>query len=281
MEMLQLRYFYESAVNESFSKTAQSHMVPITSVSASIKRLEKELGCDLFVRSSNRVRLSPEGKRFYESVRETLAGLNKAVEDLKPQREEEPIRVLMLAIMERVTDWVIHYRKLYPTATFRLDMSRTNMESEPFDILVDEDSDKYPDYEKFPLMEFKLKFCCSKENPLCGRKVRLAELADQEFVALKAGGRTHKHLIKACESAGFQPKIVAMCNDVRCYRRLISAGVGMALMLEDGRIPAEDAQYLDVVDYDCTYRVMAYLRSGCKNEKACAFYEFLKNKAQV
>ena len=37
----------------------------------------------------------------------------------------------------------------------------------------------------------------------------------------------------------------------------------------------------DVVDYDCTYRVMAYLRSGCKNEKARAFYEFLKNKAQV
>lgn len=281
MELLQLRYFYESAVNESFSKTAQSHMVPITSVSASIKRLEKELGCELFVRSSNRVRLSREGKQFYESVRETLAGLDKAVEDLKPRKEEAPIRVLMLAIMERVTDWVIHYRKLYPTATFRLDMSRMNLELEKFDVLVDEDSDKYPGFEKFPLMEFKLKFCCAKDNPLCGRKVRLADLADQDFVAIKEGGRTHRHLIKACESAGFQPKIVAMCNDVRCYRRLISAGVGMALMLEDGRSPAQDAQYLDVVDYDCTYRVMAYFRSNCKNEKARAFFEFLKKNANV
>ena len=281
MELLQLRYFYESAVNESFSKTAQSHMVPITSVSASIKRLEKELGCELFVRSSNRVRLSQEGKRFYESVRETLAGLDRAVEGLKPQQEGEPIRVLMLAIMERVTDWVIHYRKLYPSATFRLDMSRKDGEMDKFDIIVDEDSDKYPDFEKFPLMEFKLKFCCSKQNPLCGRKVRLAELADQDFVAIKEGGRTHKHLIKACESAGFQPKIVAMFIDVRCYRRLISAGVGVALMLEDGRSPAQDALYLDVVDYDCTYRVMAYLRSNCKNEKARAFYEFLKKNAEV
>jgi len=282
MELLQLRYFYESAVNESFSKTAQSYMVPITSVSASIKRLEKELGCELFVRSSNRVRLSQEGKRFYESVRETLAGLDRAVEELKPQQKaEEPVRVLMLAIMERVTDWVIHYRKLYPTVTFRLDMSRRDQEMDKFDVLVDEDSDKYPDFEKILLMEFKLRFCCAKQNPLCGRKVRLADLADQDFVAIKEGGRTHRHLIKACESAGFQPKIVAMCNDVRCYRRLISAGVGVALMLEDGRVPAQDAQYLDVVDYDCSYRVMAYLRSNCKNEKARAFFEYLKNHAKV
>jgi len=160
-------------------------------------------------------------------------------------------------------------------------MSRKDAELDRFDILVDEDSDKYSDFEKTPLMEFKLKFCCSKQNPLCGRKVRLAELADQDFVAIKEGGRTHKHLIKACESAGFQPKIVAMCNDVRCYRRLISAGVGVALMLEDGRSPAQDARYLDVVDYDCTYRVMAYLRNNCKNEKARVFYEFLKKNAGV
>lgn len=281
MELLQLRYFYESAINESFSKTAKAHMVPSTSVSASIKRLEQELGCELFVRSSNRVRLSEEGTRFYESVRETLAGLDRAIENLKPRQEGEPVRVLMLAIMERVTDWVIHYRKLYPTTTFRVDMSRMNMELDKFDVIVDEDSDRYPGFEKVRLMEFKLKFCCARQNPLCGRRVRLAELADQDFVALKEGGRTHKHLMKACESVGFQPKIVAMCNDVRCYRRLISAGVGIALMVEDGSNPAEDSQYMDVVDYDCTYRVMAYLRSDCKNEKARAFYEFLKKHAEV
>ena len=51
MEMLQLRYFYESAMAESISKTAQKFMVPASSVSASIKRLEKELGVELFVRT--------------------------------------------------------------------------------------------------------------------------------------------------------------------------------------------------------------------------------------
>ena len=45
MELLQLRYFYESAKNENFAKTAEKYMVPASSISASVKRLEEELGC--------------------------------------------------------------------------------------------------------------------------------------------------------------------------------------------------------------------------------------------
>ena len=64
MEFLQLKYFYESAKNQSFAKTAEKHMVPTTSVSASVKRLEKELGCPLFDRYANKIKLNREGERF-------------------------------------------------------------------------------------------------------------------------------------------------------------------------------------------------------------------------
>ena len=57
MELLQLRYFFDSSKNESFAKTAQKYMVPPSSVSASVKRLESELGCRLFDRQSNRIKL--------------------------------------------------------------------------------------------------------------------------------------------------------------------------------------------------------------------------------
>ena len=64
MELLQLRYFFESARNESFAKTAEKYMVPAASVSASVKRLEKELGCQLFHRTSNRILLNDSGREF-------------------------------------------------------------------------------------------------------------------------------------------------------------------------------------------------------------------------
>ena len=69
MEFLQLRYFMESAENESFSKAAEKYQVPATSVSAAIKRLERELGCPLFRRSYNSIALNEKGRLFLESVR--------------------------------------------------------------------------------------------------------------------------------------------------------------------------------------------------------------------
>ena len=64
MDLLQLKYFYESAQSGSFSKTAQKHMVPLSSVSASIRRLEKELNCALFDRFPNYIVLNENGKKL-------------------------------------------------------------------------------------------------------------------------------------------------------------------------------------------------------------------------
>ena len=69
MDLLQLRYFFESAKNGSFSKTAKKYMVPLTSVSASIRRLEKELDCTLFDRTSNRVSLNANGRKLQQRMR--------------------------------------------------------------------------------------------------------------------------------------------------------------------------------------------------------------------
>ena len=65
-----MRYFYETAQNENIAKTAEQFMVPSSSVSASIKRLEKELGVTLFERSCNRIKLNDKGYLFAESLRE-------------------------------------------------------------------------------------------------------------------------------------------------------------------------------------------------------------------
>jgi hypothetical protein len=61
MELLQLRYFLESAINENFSKTSEKYQVPPSSVSIAVKKLESELGCALFTRHKNRVELNEQG----------------------------------------------------------------------------------------------------------------------------------------------------------------------------------------------------------------------------
>ena len=80
MELLQLRYFYESAKNENFAKTAEKYMVPPSSVSASVKRLEDELGCKLFDRRSNRITLNENGMQLQNSLSVIFDELDQTVE---------------------------------------------------------------------------------------------------------------------------------------------------------------------------------------------------------
>ena len=43
MELLQHKYFCDAAETEKFSRTAEKFLVPISNISQSVKRLEKEL----------------------------------------------------------------------------------------------------------------------------------------------------------------------------------------------------------------------------------------------
>ena len=79
MEFLQLRYFYESAKNKSFALTAKKHMVPTSSVSASVKRLENEIGTQLFDRSSNRITLNEKGFVLFETIDEIFNKLDETL----------------------------------------------------------------------------------------------------------------------------------------------------------------------------------------------------------
>ena len=82
MEILQLRYFFESAQHESFAKTAEKYMVPSSSVSASVRQLEKELDCKLFDRTSNRIILNNNGKKLKQTLNIVFSNLDKVAHEL-------------------------------------------------------------------------------------------------------------------------------------------------------------------------------------------------------
>ena len=115
MELLQLRYFFESAKNESFAKTAEKYMVPTSSVSASVRRLENELGCELFDRHSNKICLNSNGKRMQISLYKVFDELNEAITYLSADKTDtREIKMLVRAMRDDITDYIIEFRKNYP-----------------------------------------------------------------------------------------------------------------------------------------------------------------------
>ena len=82
MTLDQLRYFIAAAKHEHIHRAAQSIPISPSVISQSIKTLEEELSCQLFIRENKRMRLSPEGIRLLEMAGDVLSRTDKIKREL-------------------------------------------------------------------------------------------------------------------------------------------------------------------------------------------------------
>ncbi|MBQ7624576.1 MAG: LysR family transcriptional regulator [Clostridia bacterium] len=278
MELLQLRYFLESAKYESFSQTAKLYFVPVTSVSASVKRLEKELGQELFDRRANRIVLNERGRRLYDALSRGLAKIDDAIFAASLREDEaREISVLVRAMRRRVTDAVIAFRRTLPGVSFRIAFDTDQQDPASFDLIVDADSPFYPDRERFAWYETPLRLAVASGDPACGIKRTLFDLKDRDFLSMGAGSNTHAILKRACESAGFEPRIAVTCNDIECFEKLVAAGVGVGVMREEEEQALPGIRFLSVADFREQYVVYVYYRKTAPSDGIRRFVSFLRD----
>src|SRR5215217_4853618 len=83
VELRHLRYFIAVAEELNFTRAARQMHMAQPPLSAAIRQLERDLGVDLFVRTTRQVKLTEAGRAFLEGARRTLADADRAVEDAK------------------------------------------------------------------------------------------------------------------------------------------------------------------------------------------------------
>lgn len=83
MELTQLKYFQMAAKTEKIASAAQELFLSAPALSASIARLEKELGMPLFDRTGNRIVLNEQGQIFLRYVNEVFDTLERAETELR------------------------------------------------------------------------------------------------------------------------------------------------------------------------------------------------------
>ena len=71
------KVFYYVATTLSFSEASRQLFISQSAVSQAVKNLEKKLGHTLFVRSTKRVILTPEGELLLQHVKPALSMLNE------------------------------------------------------------------------------------------------------------------------------------------------------------------------------------------------------------
>ncbi len=279
MEFLQLRYFLESAKWESFAKTAEIFMVPATSVSASVKRLEEEIGCKLFDRAANRIHLNENGRLLEKSLQSSFEELSRTVEELRFRSgQEREIRILVRSMRRKLTERIVSYRKSNPRVPFQIVFDFGERDWSEYDLIIDEKKETYAGYEGFELFNIPLRLKCASSNPLCGNKLRLSDLAGHSFVSMGEEGNMHRILLSSCQRAGFTPEFSVICNDIECFEKMVASGMGIGIGREEGEVK-EGVCDLSVSDFHETYRVWVYYRKKESFQSLMSFLDFLKPKS--
>lgn len=280
MELLQLRYFYESAKHENFAKTAEKYMVPASSVSASVKRLEDELGCKLFDRRTNRIALNEKGKELHNSLAVIFDELDQVIGKIKsnkPQKTE--IRVLVLAMREHISGIMLEYQKIYPNVHFIAMFDTDNNAISDFDLIIDKRSDAYTEHVRCKLGSYTICFKAIPTHPLVGKELTMRDLRNERFITLEYELGSNSILFECCKNADFHPNIVLQTNDRQCFQRAASEGIGIGLWLNSKLAPTPDNLVeLYVKDLQLGHSIYLYYKNRGVNEQVKDFIEFLRSK---
>lgn len=280
MELLQLRYFSDSAENENFSKTAEKYMVPPSSVSISVKRLENELGVSLFDRKGNKISLNANGRILRDALKSALSAIDGAVADITARDNEAgDINLLIRSERRVITEHFIEFKRLHPDTIFHLIHDFSTKATDKFDIIIDEQSDIYKGFERFPLLTEKLRLATGVDNPLCGKRLTLDMLYSEPFISMGEGSSMKRLTLEICKKAGFTPNIIIESDDPYYLRKYIELNFGIALVPEiswKGEL-GEKVTFLDVIDLDYSRTTYAYLNRE-SGKAAKSFYNYLLEK---
>jgi LysR family transcriptional activator of dmlA len=164
-----LRWFQETASGSSFTTTAMKFNVSPAAVSQGIARLEKELGTRLFNRTTRRLHLTAEGRRYLDRIRAGLEVLDEAA-DLMRDARREPNGLIRIATISSFgksyfMPLVAEFLHLYPKVDVEIRFGDDDFDlvQEGFDVAVRRGPVHGSHYVSVPLCELPIVFVASPE----------------------------------------------------------------------------------------------------------------------
>ena len=230
MELLQLKYFCDAATTQNFSRTARKFLVPTSNISQSVKRLERELGVELFEHRSNRIILSEAGRLFFEKVSSALDTIDTAKLEAmgKSSHASGEIKLLVFCNRRLIMDAIEMYKRDHPDVSFVI---RHELEADiDYDLLISDQS-PYGFSEKHLLAEDDILLAIGRDNPLAAKpNLSVSDLSREHFITMPRGRSLYLLTNSICLEAGFSPNISLLTDDPTYIRKQVELGLGIAFI---------------------------------------------------
>lgn len=234
MDLLQLKYFCDSAESQNFSQTARKYQVPPSGVSQSVKRLERELGTPLFDRKNNKVILNRTGERFYAKVKQSLTLLEGAVSEAQEKAllGGEELKLLVYTNRQLVTRVIGEFKAAHPNVSFVIHHKPDDVK-DTYDLVISDDLSFCREYEPELFLSERIILALSSDHPLASKeKILTEDLAGEGFILMDEGSSLYRSSQKICRALGFDPHVVIRTDDPSLIRKYVSLGLGVAFVPE-------------------------------------------------
>jgi DNA-binding transcriptional LysR family regulator len=240
LDVRRLRMLRELSLHGTIRATATSLSFTPSAVSQQLSALERDLGVELLERRGRSVHLTPAAWVLVERTESILAQLAAAEAEDKAVASgtEPPIRIASFAsaaatiVADAVRDNGIHVHIL--EADPQLGLAR--LRGGEVDVAILWEYDFVPlepggAIELVPLFDDPIQVVLPASHPAAAEPaLDLASLAAEPWIDSTSLSSCHPFLRRACNAAGFEPRIAAETNDHRSLHHLVASGVGLALI---------------------------------------------------
>ncbi|WP_330255450.1 LysR family transcriptional regulator [Nocardia sp. NBC_00565] len=243
LDVRKLRLLRELAHRKTIAAVAQALSYTPSAVSQQLAALEREAGVPLLERTGRRVTLTPAALTLVDHAETILASLEQATADLAASRATLTgtlrIGAFPTAVATVLSPALVALSHAHP----RLELLVTELDpatvpdalrTDSLDVALVQEYDYVPAepdpaLDTEPLLEETIYLAALTATPL-------PEHRDGSWIVGTPGTLCHTMTIRACQAAGFTPRIRHHVDDFSTVLALVAAGQGVALVPELGAL---------------------------------------------
>lgn len=240
MELRQLEYFVSVAEEANFTRGAERAHISQSGISAQIRQLERDLGAELFDRSSRTVALTAAGEAAIGHARAMLASaaaLREAIDEVNGLvRGCLTVGMVTACTVAPLFDALSAFHLAYPGIEITLaeghsDRLVEQVRSGSADLALIGAAGELPEGIGGQIViSENLVAAVPPGHPLAGRpQVRLAELASYPVISMPAGTGVRTVFDLACAQDGLRPGIALQASAPSAVADLADRGLGVAI----------------------------------------------------
>ena len=217
MDTKQLKYFLEVYRLQSFTEAARNCFITTQGMHVSIKRLEEQLGCRLFVRASDGIKLTEAGEYLLPRAKEIVRLCTEATDHFEHEAEKgRSVSVLFVrgTVELLALPTIARFRALAPETDVKLQVEQDLLcmkavAAGEADLAVCSGPVLSKELSKKLLFTRKNFLIVNKNDPLAEKeRVTIDDLKDMDLALPRENVSIRNTVLTLCRERGFEPDYI-------------------------------------------------------------------------